>query len=175
MPLDYLAVWALTVANSLAILLVVRQLARLPKPRAPGPRVGAPFVNWTLATLAGEQRSSRNMPSEYTMLFAANDCRQCHTLFSDLAESKRTIGVLVVAADGDAAALAGPAEARTAQFYDEFLTGADQAFRQQFHIPGTPFAIAVRQGHVVGSGATRTPAELQRIADMLRPSAIQSS
>jgi hypothetical protein len=167
--LDYLAIWALTIANSFAVLLIVRRLAQLPSPRGSGPRIGAPLGSWTLKTLTGDQRSSADMPSEYTMLFTSDRCGQCRTLFGRLAQSGRMVGRLVVASDGDAAALTEASVNREEPLYDELLSGADLSFRQQLRIPGTPFAIAVRGGRVIASGAAATPEDLQKIANALGP------
>lgn len=109
-----------------------------------------------------------DMPSEYTILFASDTCTPCRGLFAQMAESGRTRGRLVVAADGVAGSLAQHASASGEPLYDDFLTGADFAFRQQMQIPGTPFALAIRQGRVLAAGPTTTAAQLQDIADSLR-------
>jgi hypothetical protein len=137
--------------------------------RSPGPRLGATFGDWTLKTLEGETRTSKQMPPEYVMLFAAEACASCHTLFGQLAHSGRTRGPLVVAAEGEAPRLARAATTPNGPLYDEFLAGADLALMQRLEIPSTPFAVAIRQGHVMASGPARTPEELEKIGDMLRP------
>lgn len=176
MSWDYLALWALTVANSFAILLLIRQVAQHPAYRQPqGPKPGTPFENWSLSTLAGQPRTAAEMPEEYTMLFASDSCGPCRTLFDELARSGRTRGALVVAADGESAALVRAAATASEPLYDDFLSGADHPFRQQHQIPGTPFAVAVRHGRVVASGPAGTPAQLQQVADALAPAAMRTA
>lgn len=170
MSFDYLLLWALTIANSFGLILMVRQLAARPVYRTvSGPPPGLRFTDWTLKTLEGLPRSSSEMPVEYTMLFASDNCGPCHTLLGKLAQAGRTVGTLVLAADGDAAKLQQAALSARGPLYDEFLAGADQTFRQRFEVPGTPYAVAIRQGRVLASGPTRTPEDLQKIADVLRP------
>lgn len=167
MTVDSIVLWILTIANSVAILLVVRQLAALPAYRPTGPRRGASFANWTLRTLDGTPRSSAEMPTEYTMLFASETCGPCHTLLGELAKSALNIEPLVVAVDGDAPKLQEASLSPRGLVYDEFLGGADSAFRERFQVPGTPFALAIRRERVVASGPARTPEELAKLARSL--------
>lgn len=170
MALDYIALWILTVVNSFAIILIVRQLAALPNySQTPGPRLGSVFGEWELKTLAGETRSSSEMPPEYVMLFAAEHCGPCHVLFAQLGQMGRPGGHLVIAAEGDAAALSRAASTPSGPLYDELLSGVDGRFMRQFNIPGTPYGLAVRQGRIVASGPARSSSELQKLADVLRP------
>jgi hypothetical protein len=165
---DYVLIWVLTIANSVAILLVVRRLASLSTYRPTGPRPGSSFADWTLQTLEGKSRSSAEMPLQYMLLFASETCESCHTLLRELARSSRRLETLVVAADGDAPTLRQAALTPDGPVYDEFLAGADIAFRQRFQIPGTPFAFAVRRGRVVASSPVRIPEDLARLADAAR-------
>ena len=169
-PFDSIALWALTIVNSFVIILVIRQLATLPKyNRPPGPRPGAPFDDWVLTTLSGEQRSANQMPSEYLMLIAAERCGPCHALFAQLAHAGRPRGHFVIAGEGDAAVLSQATSTPTGPLSDEYLAGVDLAFMQRFDIPSTPYGLAVKRGRIVASGPARTPAELQRIADIFAP------
>lgn len=165
MDWEKIALWAIVVANTFAILAIVRQLALLPRPPAPGPRAGAPFVNWALRTDKGDSRDSTEMPAEYTILFASETCRPCHALVEQLAGTQRVASRLVLAVDGNPKALL--ASAGPSQPFDELLIGATENFRRQLHIPGTPFAVAVRQRHVVAAGPARSVRELTTIADAL--------
>lgn len=168
MSFDYVLLWGLTIANSFAILLVVRQLSHMPAYRpVNGPRTGSRFADWTLRTLEGKQRSSAEMPSEYTILFASENCGPCHTLLAELGRSGRKAGTLVIAADGDATSLQRETLTSRGSVCDEFLTGADPAFRRRLKIPGTPFAVAVSREQVLASGPVRTSTELEKITDAL--------
>ena len=168
MSFDYVVLWILTIANSVAILLVVRQLAALPAFRPAGPRPGTSFANWTLRAPNGAPRSSSEMPLEYTMLFASEACGPCHTLLGELAQSTPIGETLIVAAEGDAPRLQQEALSPRGPVYDEFLSGADSEFRQRFHVPGTPFGIAVRRERVVAAGPLRTAKDLEKLAAALR-------
>ena len=172
MPIDSIALWILTVVNSFAIILVVRQLATLPKyNRPPGPRPGAPFAGWELTTLGGEKRSAAQMPLEYIILIAAERCGPCHALFAQLANVGRPTPYFVIAGEGDAALLSQASSTPAGPLYDEYLAGVDVAFMQRFDIPSTPYALAIKRERVVASGPARTPAELQQIADIFTPAA----
>ena len=168
MSLDYVLLWALVIGNGLATLLVIRQVAMLPKfSRPPGPRPGSQ-LDWALATLDGTVRESSAMPAEYVMLFASERCNACHALFASIARFGRPEAHLVVAAESDGVMLEAAARTDRARLYDEFLLGADVAFMQRHGIPTTPYAVAVRLGRVVSAGPARTPTELAQIADILR-------
>jgi len=133
-----------------------------------GPRPGTPFKEWTLRTPDGSNRTSEEMPAEYTLLFAAESCGPCHALFAKIAKTGRTVGTLVVAADGPAPSLREAAMTDGGPLYDQFLTGADKSFRDRFNVPGTPFALAIRQQRIVASGPARTPEDVQKLANELR-------
>jgi hypothetical protein len=170
MSWDYVVLWALTVINSFVILLLVRQLALMPKyTRAPGPRLGSTFGEWALQTMGGRALTSKQMPEEYVMLFASESCGPCHTLFAQLAHVGRSTGTLVVAAEGNATKLERAARTANRPLYDEFLEGVDDGLMQRLQIPSTPFAVAIRQSRVVAAGPARTPAELETITAVLRP------
>jgi hypothetical protein len=167
---DLIALWALTVINSFALILVVRQLATLPKyNKRPGPRPGSPFGDWELTTLNGDKRSSKQMPPEYVMLVAAETCGPCHALFAQLAHSGRPRDHFVIAGQGDPGVLSRAASTPAGPLYDEYLGGVDEGFLQRFDITSTPYAVAVKYGRVVASGPARTPAELETIAAIFRP------
>lgn len=169
MAFDLIALWTLTVLNSFAIILVVRQIATLPKyNRPPGPRAGSVFGDWELTTLGGDKRLSKQMPSQYVMLMAAERCAPCHALLAQLVHGGRPEGHFVIAGDGDPVVLSRAASTPAGPIYDEYLDGADAAFLQRFDIVSTPYALAIKHGRVVASGPARTPTELQTIADILR-------
>lgn len=163
--------WTLTIVNSFVLLLVVRQLAQLPAYRsARGPSVNSSFAGWTLSALDGRVRTSQDMPEDYTMLFASERCGPCHDLLAELGRSDR-VASLIVAADAAAPRLQQLAMDADPPVCMEFLTGADRSFRQQFRIPGTPFAMSVRAGRVVTSGPARSADEVRQVAQALRPRA----
>jgi len=158
------------VANAIATLLVVRQLALIPKyNRRPGPKPGALFQGWQLMSSDGELRSAEQMPSEYVSLFTDERCGPCHALFGELAHVGRIPERLVVISRSGGNGLLAAAATGSEVLYDEFLVGAGTQFFERFEIPSTPFATAVRHGHVIASAPTRTAAELDALAARLRP------
>jgi hypothetical protein len=124
---------------------------------------------WTLRTLSGQARSLADLPAEYVAVFAAEGCGPCHTLFARLAHEGRPAGRLVVLAEGDAGRLATVAQTQGVPLYDEFLSGVTRPMMLEFEIPSTPYAVAVRHGHVIAAGPSRTGDELTRIAEALHP------
>lgn len=171
MSVDYVMLWVLAVTNTLGLLVVVRQLAFLPKYSvAPGPRVGRLLPAWTFTTLDGQQRALAELPTEYVAIFAAEGCGPCHTLFARLAHEGRPPARLVVLAEGNAARLVEVAQTPAGPLYDEFLAGLTRAMMLELDVPSTPYAIAVRHGHVIAAGPARTRAELAGIGDTLRVS-----
>lgn len=173
MSLDQILLWALTLMNTFLILLLVRQLASLPQyRRSKGPSVGAAFDGWSLPALGGGVRTSAQMPSEYTLLFASATCAPCHTLLEKLAVSGRTRGTLVIATDGNPEKVREAATGPQGPLYDDFLIDADHTFRERIDVPGTPFAVAIRNERVVSSGPASTPEALQKVADSLRSATV---
>lgn len=169
MTLSEVLLWTLTALNSFAILLVIRQLARLPIYRTPlGPQKGSLFTDWTLWTTTGTPRTSAQMPIEYTFLVTSENCSPCHALVAELARAPEAIPGLIIAADDDEGGIVRVADARGV--CDEFLTGVDPAFRQRFLIPGTPYVMAIRQERVVRTGPARTREEVLQVAQALRKS-----
>ena len=170
MSIDYAALWILTVVNAVALLLVVRQLALLPRYSQPaGPRLGRLVPDWTLKTLEGRDRPITELPSEYVALFTAEGCGPCHTLFNRLAHEGRPRGPLVVFAEGDAQTLAATATGAAGPLYEEFLGGVTHEMMLEFSIPSTPFAVAIRHGRVAASVPARTRDELANIGTILGP------
>ena len=172
MSLEFGALWAVTLVNSFVMILVVRQIATLPRyNRPPGPKPGATFDQWQLQTLNGRSRVATEMPPAYTMLVTAERCGVCHALVAQLAHEGKPQGHLVIATDGGKGELARAA-ASGGTVYDEFLVGVDQTFLQRYEIPSSPYALAIRHGRIVAAGPARTATELAKISEVLAPAAL---
>lgn len=159
MQLDYVALWTLVIANTFAILLIVRQLARLPQfARRTGPRTGTP-VHWTLRSPDGRVMSSKDAPNAYTLLFVASTCKPCHALFEDLRARGKPPATLYVVSQGDGVSLTQEAPGT----FDLLLEGGVADLYRELQIPGTPWAVAVSDGVVVATGAASNVPQLSII------------
>ena len=170
---DYVALWALTVANSLILLLLIRYVARMPQlSRRADPAPGTPVPPWSLTALGGSVVRSEQMPSAYTLLFLASGCKPCHALLTELrAHGRPTSAALVAVGRGDVQALAQEAAPDGVAVYDHFLVDPDGALSRQLRIPGTPYAVSVHDGRIVRGGSAPTASDLDRIASTTRTAA----
>jgi hypothetical protein len=109
------------------------------------------------------------MEAQYVMLFAADSCDPCHALLRRLANS--TLGRpnvrLILAVEGDPTGLLRASEGASGRPYDEVLAGVTRDMMRRLEIPGTPYAVALRDGVVMATGPARTPEELSGIAERL--------
>jgi hypothetical protein len=134
--LDYIALWALVILNTLALLLVLRQLAMLPQHARTGtvlerrgPALGTPIEDWSLAALEGGMRRERDLPPSYTLLFVASTCDPCHKLLAELRSIGRPSGPLYLVANGDPQSVAAEATVAGGRLYDELLiTGSGDLY-----------------------------------------------
>lgn len=162
MQWDYVAMWALLIANTFAILLIVRQLAHLPQfARRTGPRVGTP-VHWSLRSLEGTVVRSEEAPRDYALLFVASTCNPCHALLDDLRAHGKPDRAVYIVGQGETATLAREA----AGTFDLFLEGGVGDLYRELQIPGTPWAVVVRDGVVAATGAA---ANASRLTDLMQP------
>ena len=171
MAIDYIALWALVIIDTLGLLLVVRQLATLPQytrqgsaRERRGPAIGSPIADWSLAALEGGIKNDRDLASSYTLLFVASTCDPCHKLLAELRKTGRPAGPLYLVANGDPQSVAAEARIDGERLYDELLITGSGDLYQRLDVPGTPYAIAVRGRHVAGAGVSPTAADLARIA-----------
>jgi hypothetical protein len=74
-------------------------------------------------------------------------------------------------AEGDVQRLERAARGADGPLYDEILSGVTKSMMQDFEVPSTPFAIAVRNGRVAGAGPARTRDELASVGSILIPTA----
>jgi hypothetical protein len=170
MSIDYIVLWILVTINTLAILLIIRQVAGLPQVARPlGPKRGSLVIPWSLEALDGSVRRAAELPADYTLLFVSSTCEPCLTLFAEMRRVGRPPGPLYLVAQGDADAIAKEAESANGVLYDLLLRGGAGDLYQQLAIPGTPYAVAVREGRVAGSAAAPTSAQLIKISESALP------
>jgi hypothetical protein len=166
MSFDYAMLWLLVMTDTLAILLLVRQLATLPQfSRRSGPQAGTPIEPWSLEMMDGGTRRSTDLAEAYTLLFVASTCGPCHALFEEMRSAGRPRGLLYVVAQGDAAALEKEAVSERGPMYDLFFRGGRGDLYQRLNVPGTPFAVAVRKGRIEAAGPAASTEQLFRVSD----------
>lgn len=176
MSLDLLALWTITAINTLGLLLVVRQLAALPQfSRRLGPRKGESLGDWEMKTPDGDIVRGRDVSGAYTLLFVSATCGPCHELFAELRDTGRHAGTLYVVAHGDPAVVSAEAVSPQGLVYDRLLVGnREDPLFVRLSIPGTPYAVAVRDGKVVRAGIAAKAEQLARVSsaaiDRLRSS-----
>lgn len=165
MTLDYATLWVLVILNTLAIMLVIRQLAAMPHvARRAGPKVGTEVPAWSLESIDGRVVRSADLPTTYTLLFVASGCRPCHALFAELQTEGPAPTALYIVARGDAPALAREAQSERGPLYDLFLRDDRAILSELVGVPGTPYAVAVRDGRVVAAKAVPTAEQLARVS-----------
>ena len=164
MSIDYAALWMLVVMNTMAILLLVRQVATMPQfTRRTGPKAGTPVDDWSLESVHGGIKHSADLPDAYTLLFVASTCGPCHALFAEMRRVGRPGGLLYVVGQGDAEAMSKEAESEQGPLFDLFLRGGRGEVYQKLGIPGTPWAVAVKGGRVESTGPASTAEQLSRV------------
>lgn len=162
MTFDYVLLWVLVVFNTFVSLLIIRQLAALPKViRRPGPRPGLVLGDWVHPTSTGRQLRSSELPTEYTLLFVSGSCQPCRSLLEEIHERGRPQGMLVLVSQDDGQALSAERPDATA----DFLLPQDRDLYERLSIPGTPFAVKIQDGKVVRAAAAPT---LSMLAEVVR-------
>ena len=161
--------WAITLLNSLAIVVLAHRLARVAAaaevPRLPQRTA---FNGWTERALAGGTRSAADMPAEYLVLFVREHCDLCHALLTQLAHEGRPDVHFVLAGEGNPDVLTRAASSVLGSAYDEYLV-VDGTFLRRFGVASVPYAMAIRRGRIVRAGPARTPPELIEVAAAFTP------
>jgi hypothetical protein len=170
--IDDIGLWALTIANTLGLLLVIRQLATLPQythtsgvRERKGPAVGTVIEDWSLAALEGGIRREQDLPPAYTLLFVASTCDPCHKLLAELRTVGRPASPLYLVANGDAQSVATEATTAGGPLFDELLITGSGDLYQRLDVPGTPYAVSIRDRRVVAAGVSPAAADVARIAN----------
>ncbi|MGH2377809.1 MAG: hypothetical protein ACRDGT_04975 [Candidatus Limnocylindria bacterium] len=163
MALDSFALWVITLANTLGILLVIRQLAKQPQYlKRSDPKPGTDVGEWALVADGVLTRSSE-LPAAYTLLFVASACQPCHALLTELASRGKPSGNLYLVTQDDGRGLLDRWRDGGRPPYDRFFTSdAGQLFRR-LGIPGTPYAVAVENRTIRRAGVTPDTAALAAI------------
>jgi hypothetical protein len=162
--LGLLVLWSLTLLNSLAVILLSRQITLfyrgLGAPRGPQPGWRVPA--WSLPDLDGLVRSSADF-SAYLLLVTAPRCAPCRTLMEDL-QKHGTVPrqPIVMAVEGTATEVRAWTGGLPPGVVSTVLVGADVAFKERLKIPGTPHAIAIAaDGRVAAAGVVNAATDLQ--------------
>lgn len=98
------------------------------------------------------------------MLAVAHTCKPCHRLLDELTRVPFGSTSLVIAADIGLESFGLP---QRGLVQGQVLTGMNEGLRRRLQIPGTPFAVAIRDGRVVAAGPAPTPQELVGVAAAL--------
>lgn len=162
---DQVALWILTVLNTLAILAVVRQLAALPQfVRRSGPAKGLVVGQWSLRTIENVILTSRQMPHNYTLLFVSGSCAPCRLLFQDLRDVGPPPGLLYPVAISEPQVVAHELKDAGVSYAALLVSDAEDPLMKRLAVPGTPYAISIRGDRVVEAGIASRFSDLQRIA-----------
>lgn len=165
MSLDYGALWALVLANTLLILLVIRHLAATPHiTRLTGPQPGLEVGEWSLESLDGTTRRSADLPRTYTLLFMSHGCKPCQALMAELRQIGPPQGALYVVYQ-EAAQILNEEEPSGKQPYDLLLVDGGRGLYTKLGVPGTPYAVAVHDGRVNLARLAPTVEQLAKVVE----------
>jgi hypothetical protein len=156
--MESVALWVLTLINTVGIVLILRQLASGPPVmQRSNPAIGSVLPTWSLQNLEGRTVSSLTLPASYVLVATSTSCIVCNDLFRDLAQRKvDTGGRAYLISAGDPSAVREAVHEVPQGYFREVLVGATLELLTKLHVPATPYAIAVRDGKVVAAkSATR--------------------
>lgn len=171
-----ITLWILTLANTVAIILIFRQLVMFVRGQnAPrGLARNTPVPSWALRALDGSSRGSSDYAFDHVLLVVSQRCVPCRDLLEEIRGSAQPAPYpIVVASDGDSSLLAGRLERLDHSRVHSVLIGADDAFKRRLSVPGTPHAIAIRaDGRVAVASGVNT---MEHVLPLMRQLAAFSS